>query len=100
MAARPNLRISGFRFGGVHSKKKIEEFDPGSDSTLAAWLKHASRTRKYLRVRVEWRKGEEYVPTYPKAGDSSGKPGVIPDTVLRHQRLATLGAGNVLSGSW
>ena len=25
----------------------IEEFDPGSERTLAAWLKHASRTRKF-----------------------------------------------------
>jgi len=23
---------------------KIEEFDPGSERTLAAWLRHASRT--------------------------------------------------------
>ena len=26
----------------------IEEFDPGSARTLAAWLKHASRTRKHF----------------------------------------------------
>ena len=50
--------------------------------------------------RVERRKGEEYIPTYPKVEDSSGKPGVILDVVLRHQRLAALGAGNVLSGCW
>ena len=24
-----------------------EEFDPGSGRTLAAWIRHASRTRKY-----------------------------------------------------
>ena len=58
-----------------------EEFDPGSARTLAAWLKHASRTRKPLRGQVEWRKGEEYVPTYPQVGDSPGKPGLIPDVV-------------------
>ena len=29
---------------------KIEEFDPGSARTLAAWLKHASRTRTEISV--------------------------------------------------
>ena len=32
---------------------------------------------------IEWRKGEEYVPTYPEAGDSPGKPGLIPDAARR-----------------
>ena len=26
------------------------EFDPGSGRTLAAWIRHASRTVEYLRV--------------------------------------------------
>ena len=35
------------------------EFDPGSEKTLAAGLKHASRTVKIiLRDRHEWRTGE------------------------------------------
>ena len=34
------LWIGGIRY-------LIEEFDPGSERTLAAWLKHASRTRKF-----------------------------------------------------
>ena len=38
---------------------------------------------KPLRGHIKWRKGEEYVPTYPEAGDSPGKPGVIPDAVRR-----------------
>ena len=29
---------------------KIEGFDPGSERTLAAWLRHASRTIRYLFV--------------------------------------------------
>ncbi len=41
----------------VH-EHSIEEFDPGSARTLAAWLRHASRARKHLRVQVERRKGE------------------------------------------
>ena len=49
---------------------------------------------------LERRKGEESIPTYPKVEDSSGKPEVILDVVLRHQRLAALGAGNDLSGCW
>ena len=49
---------------------------------------------------VERRKGEEYIPTYPKVEDSSEKSGVILDVVLRHQRLAALGAGKALSGCW
>ena len=36
----------------------LGEFDPGSERTLAACLTHASRTRKFLRERVEWRTGE------------------------------------------
>ena len=35
------------------------EFDPGSERTLAARLKHASRTeRKGLAPSLEWRTGE------------------------------------------
>ncbi len=34
---------------------KIEGFDPGSERTLAAWLRHASRTVQYLFVyRLCW----------------------------------------------
>ena len=31
-------------FNRVESVIQIEEFDPGSELTLAAWLRHASRT--------------------------------------------------------
>ena len=34
-----------------------EGFDPGSELTLAAWLRHASRTAKVARP-CKWRKGE------------------------------------------
>jgi len=34
------------------------EFDPGSESTLAACLTHASRTRKGSNTLVKWRTGE------------------------------------------
>ncbi len=42
---------------------------------------------KPLRGFIKWRKGEEYVSTYPEVEDSPGKPGVILDVVLRDQRL-------------
>ena len=63
----------GVRFGG--------EFDPGSGSTLAACLMHASRARALSgvlrggRVRNTW-------ATCPGVGDSRGKPRVIPHTLL------------------
>lgn len=34
------------------------EFDPGSERTLAAWIRHASRTELLVFPEVEWRKGE------------------------------------------
>ena len=55
------------------------EFDPGSGSTLAACLMHASRTglpsggSRGGRVRSTW-------ATCPGAGDSRGKPRAIPRT--------------------
>ncbi len=42
---------------------------------------------KPLRGCIKWRKGEEYVPTYPQVEDSPEKFGVILDVVLRDQRL-------------
>jgi hypothetical protein len=53
------------------------EFDPGSGTTLAACLMHASRTGATSvvdrggRVRNTW-------ATHPSAGDNGGKPSVIP----------------------
>ena len=35
-------------FGGGLSTIQIEEFDPGSEWTLAAWLRHASRTDRLI----------------------------------------------------
>jgi hypothetical protein len=36
--ASSTMRVSPFFYHG--------EFDPGSERTLAAWIRHASRTRK------------------------------------------------------
>ena len=44
------------------------EFDSGSERTLAAWIRHASRTR-FLDIAIylgwKWRKGEERVGNLP-----------------------------------
>ena len=67
------------------------EFDPGSGSTLAACLMHASRARALSgvlrggRVRNTW-------ATCPGVGDSRGKPRVIPHTL----RLQSGGARKTL----
>ena len=46
---------------------------------------------KPLRGCIKWRKGEEYVPTYPQVEDSPEKFGVIldvvPHLIVRDQRL-------------
>ena len=47
-------------------KNNDGEFDPGSERTLAARLKHASRTaREELASLLEWRTGEEHVGNLP-----------------------------------
>jgi hypothetical protein len=77
------------RFGG--------EFDPGSGSTLAACLMHASRARTLSgvlrggRVRNTW-------ATCPGVGDSRGKPRVIPHTLLLQPGGARKGAIPPLEG--
>ncbi len=70
-STRKRHRCFGIIIGG--------EFDPGSGSTLAACLMHASRARapsgvlRGGRVRNTW-------ATCPGVGDSRGKPRVIPHT--------------------
>ena len=57
------------------------EFDPGSERTLAAWIRHASRTRKFSseseysgeRVSNGWK-------TCPSMGDNSSNELLIPHT--------------------
>ena len=57
------------------------EFDPGSERTLAAWLRHASRTSLFCR-KVRQTSGERESTkqvTYPGHRDSPSKDGLIPD---------------------
>jgi hypothetical protein len=77
------LRMFALFGGSVGEQSSIigGEFDPGSGSTLAACLMHASRagcSSEHLRggrVRNTW-------ATCPEVGDSRGKPRVIPHVVL------------------
>ena len=50
----------------IESIDQLEEFDPGSERTLAAWLRHASRT-DYALPYSQWRKGEEQTGNVPCA---------------------------------
>ena len=60
------------------------EFDPGSERTLAAWIRHASRTRKFPS-------GDEYSgervsnawEICPLMGDNSSNELLIPHKILR-----------------
>ena len=61
------------------------EFDSGSERTLAAWIRHASRTGSF-GSNIEWFSGERVRNTwmtFRKARDSPGKLGLIPHVVER-----------------
>src|SRR5947209_13731560 len=61
--------------------KTFEGFDPGSERTLAAWIRHASRgnpSNGGTGVR-----GSKAWVTYPGVRDSPPRGGVIPDDVVR-----------------
>jgi hypothetical protein len=74
------------------------EFDPGSGSTLAACLMHASRARTLSgvlrggRVRNTW-------ATCPGVGDSRGKPRVIPHTFGSRQGISKKGSNPARGGA-
>ena len=73
---------SGMHHYGVvcSATNTIEEFDPGSARTLAAWLKHASRTRtESLLSKYSGERASNAFLTCPQARDSVEKSAVIPD---------------------
>ena len=59
------------------------EFDPGSERTLAARLKHASRAAGRLRAPESGGLVSSAWVTRPPDGDSPQKCGVIPDKAAR-----------------
>ncbi len=101
---------------GGTSPNFLEEFDPGSERTLAAWLRHASRTDRSSNIAVSGERVSNAWVTYPELGDNSGPQGplakvlLIPDEVAGSHDLVTkggdpqgpvgLGAAHVLSASW
>ena len=83
------------------NRKLIEEFDPGSERTLAVCLIHASRARKpgqlgeYSggRVRNTWL-------TYPLVRDNPPKGGLIPDDGSVGHPVLLKDASRWRSGPW
>src|SRR3954451_22345024 len=75
-------QISGFK----------REFDPGSESTLAACLTHASRTRKWSNPRSSGKRVSNTWVTYLRVGDNVPKGTLIPhDILLLEKRTLKLG---------
>ncbi len=63
-------------------KYQTEGFDPGSERTLAAWIRHASRARTVVLATVHGDSGERVSnvwTTYPPVWDNFGKLELIPD---------------------
>ena len=52
------------RSGNAFLRFLFGEFDSGSERTLAAWIRHASRTGAAMH---QWRKGEERVGDLPSS---------------------------------
>jgi hypothetical protein len=69
------------------SQSLYGEFDPGSERTLAAWIRHASRTIPSNRD-----SGERVSNTWvicPRDGDNLAKAGLIPDSAIPpHEGMA------------
>ena len=83
----------------------MEEFDPGSERTLAAWLRHASRTRLARSSDPASPSGERESTkqvTYLGHRDSPPKGGLIPGDVAirmdRDQKVGPFGACRSGSG--
>ena len=76
-------------FGRRLEANYFEGFDPGSERTLAAWIRHASRTNpRGCSNTISGESGERGSKawvTYPGDRDSPSNEGVIPgDVAERH----------------
>ena len=65
--------------GAARAEDTFEGFDPGSERTLAAWIRHASRANP--REGGSGGRGRSARATYPGVGHSPSRDGVIPDDV-------------------
>ena len=72
-------------------KVQTGEFDPGSERTLAACLRHASRTVRHLRVYTSGARVSNAWVICPQVGDNFGKLELIPDESTRPSGLADKG---------
>ena len=74
----------------VHEANIFEGFDPGSERTLAAWIRHASRTnpRGGNSAGGSGERGSKAWLTYPGDGDSRPNGRVIPGDLARGHPLA------------
>src|SRR4030081_3362380 len=67
--------------GGGAEHKNFEGFDPGSERTLAAWIRHASRTNPGSNTGGSGERGSKAWVTYPGDWDSHSNEWVIPGEV-------------------
>ncbi len=74
----------------VHGIGQVQtgEFDPGSERTLAACLRHASRTERHLRVYSSGARVSNAWIICPQVWDNSGKLELIPDKPTSSEELA------------
>ena len=86
--SRPvGIDVGGVKRQASQTNFSSEGFDPGSERTLAAWIRHASRTNPSggNSAGGSGERGSNAWITYPRDGDSPSNEGVIPgDSVGRH----------------
>ena len=87
---RSPKRKQGIRFRG--QANFFEGFDSGSERTLAAWIRHASRTNPHCcsntMVGGSGERGSKAWVTYPGDRDSRPNGRVIPGVIARSHGLA------------
>ncbi len=76
---------------GRPGKVQTGEFDPGSERTLAACLRHASRTVRPLRGYTSGARVSNAWAIYRRDRDNSGKLELIPDKTTRSSDFAEKG---------
>ncbi len=86
VSAFPKIAVNSHRQSGIFMSVSlcpfisIEGFDPGSERTLAAWIRHASRAERPLRGHSSGERVSNAQITYPRVRDNPVKMELIPDT--------------------
>ena len=90
--------------GNPGKRIHIEGFDPGSERTLAAWIRHASRMNPCSNTGGNGERGSNAWVTYPGVVDSRPNGRVIHgDSASRHRfagKDSASGAAHVVLASW